>query len=419
MLALVLTVLALAGGSIVTFFIMDGPRRRATELRRRLEEERESVRQDRWDNEDRARRLAAQLTELRDARDSLDRRTAEFDRRAITYDDLAAENRLIKADLKNMALVVAQSEQQAFEASQSRTTLNQQRDTLAHAYLEEVRASTRKTLTATNYPASKRRLEEAIRQLESAGVRPTEAGQRQMMDELHQLYETAVRAAVEREKQAQIREQIREEARAERERQAAIEEAEQERRAIEKALNDALKDVTGRHTAEVELLRKQLAEAEAKAVRTISLAQITKSGYVYVISNWGSFGKDVFKIGMTRRLDPMDRVWELGDASVPFPFDVHMMISCDDAPALEKALHKAFHKKRLNKVNLRKEFFRATFEEILQVVREHHGEVTYKVDAEALEYLQSQSMTDEEMEEVAEVREDVEEMAGTTTDEDN
>jgi Meiotically up-regulated gene 113 len=419
MLALVLTLLALAGGSIATFFIMDGRRRRAMELRGRLEEERELVRQDHWDNEDRARRLAAQVSELRDARDSLDRQMAEFDRRAITYDDLAAENRLIKSDLKNMALLVAQREQHTFETSQSQATLSQQRDLLAHAYLEEVRASTRKALTATNYPASKRRLEEAIHQLESAGVRPTEAGQRQMMDELHQLYQTAVRAAVEREKQAQIREQIREEARAERDRQAAIEEAERERRAIEKALNDALNDVTGRHAAEIELLRKQLAEAEEKTVRTISLAQITKSGFVYVISNWGSFGKDVFKIGMTRRLDPMDRVWELGDASVPFPFDVHMMITCDDAPALERALHKAFHKKRLNKVNPRKEFFRVTFDEILQVVRENHGEVSYKADAEALEYLQSQSMTEEEMEEVEEVFEEVEEMAGATTDEDN
>ena len=79
---------------------------------------------------------------------------------------------------------------------------------------------------------------------------------------------------------------------------------------------------------------------------------------MYVLSNIGSFGEGVYKIGMTRRLEPQDRVRELGDASVPFPFDVHMMISCDDAPSLENALHRESHKQRVNKVNFRKEFFR-------------------------------------------------------------
>jgi hypothetical protein len=232
------------------------------------------------------------------------------------------------------------------------------------------------------------------------------------MNELHQQYEAAVRAAVERENQARIREQIREEQRREREAQVAVEQAEQERRAIEKALQQALSDVSHVHAAEVERLRVQLAEAEAKSIRAISLAQITKTGYVYVISNIGSFGRDVFKIGLTRRLDPMDRVWELGDASVPFPFDVHIMIASDDAPKLERALHESFHKKRINRVNPRKEFFRVAIDEIVKAVREHHGEVEYKADAEALEYLQSQNMTDADMAEVEEAFEEAEEMAG-------
>ena len=101
---------------------------------------------------------------------------------------------------------------------------------------------------------------------------------------------------------------------------------------------------------------------------------------------------------MTRRLEPMDRVHELGDASVPFPFDVHLMVGCEDAPKLEAALHRRFHKRRVNKVNPRKEFFRVPIADIVTAVREEHGEVEYTADAEALEFAQSQTMTDAELE---------------------
>lgn len=102
----------------------------------------------------------------------------------------------------------------------------------------------------------------------------------------------------------------------------------------------------------------------AWADRTMSLAQTQKAGHVYIISNIGSFGEGVYKIGMTRRLEPMERVVELGDASVPFPFDVHGMIWTEDAPALEAALHRAFQERRVNVVNGRKEFFRVSLDEI-------------------------------------------------------
>lgn len=96
-----------------------------------------------------------------------------------------------------------------------------------------------------------------------------------------------------------------------------------------------------------------------------------RAGYVYVISNIGAFGENVYKIGMTRRLDPMDRIDELGDASVPFKFDVHAMIFSDGAPKLEAALHNAFADKKLNFVNQRREFFNVSLEEIKQVVRDN------------------------------------------------
>lgn len=110
-----------------------------------------------------------------------------------------------------------------------------------------------------------------------------------------------------------------------------------------------------------------------------------KAGYVYVISNIGSFGNDVYKIGMTRRLDPMERIKELGDASVPFDFDVHALIFSDNAPALEAALHRRFENEKVNKVNQRREFFHATLDEIKQVVKENYDktvEFTDKPDAE-------------------------------------
>ena len=139
-------------------------------------------------------------------------------------------------------------------------------------------------------------------------------------------------------------------------------------------------------------------QAEEKAQRTISQAQLTKSGYVYVVSNIGSFGEGVFKVGLTRRLEPLERIWELSGAAVPFPFDVHMMISSDDAPALENALHRNLWKHRVNKTNPRKEFFKADITTIWEIAKEHKGDVQYIADAEALQYRESLSMPDEDQE---------------------
>lgn len=115
-----------------------------------------------------------------------------------------------------------------------------------------------------------------------------------------------------------------------------------------------------------------------------------RAGYVYIISNIGAFGEGVYKIGMTRRLDPMDRVDELGDASVPFDFDVHAMIFSEDAPSLESALHKAFEDRKLNMVNTRREFFRVSLDEIKQVVKKNFDKSVEFVDvASAEQYRES------------------------------
>jgi hypothetical protein len=148
---------------------------------------------------------------------------------------------------------------------------------------------------------------------------------------------------------------------------------------------------------------------QTESACTACLTKLTKSGHVYVISKIGSFGEGVFKIGMTRRLEPNQRILDLGSASVPFPFDVHMLISSTDAPPLETALHRKLFKLRINKTNPRKEFFRTDIASIYQVVKEHHGKVEYVADAEALQYRQSLMMTDEDQKFVESVYDSLEE----------
>lgn len=209
---------------------------------------------------------------------------------------------------------------------------------------------------------------------------------------------------IEKEEQAEIKAQIREEERAIREMEKARKEAEKEEKMLQKALEKARSELgqaseEQRAVFEAQLaeLESKLQEAEEKGQRALSMAQQTRRGHVYVISNVGSFGEEVFKIGMTRRLEPMDRVKELGDASVPFSFDVHAMIYSDDAPSLEKELHKKFNEQSVNKINPRKEFFNTTIAEVKQAV-EQQGlhEVHWTLKAEAAEFRESLAIAKEQ-----------------------
>ena len=212
----------------------------------------------------------------------------------------------------------------------------------------------------------------------------------------------------EREEQRRIQEQIREEEKARRDYERAIQEAAKEeetiRRAMEKAraeASHATAQERAKYEAQLVELNQRLAEAEAKNQRALSMAQQTRSGHVYIISNIGSFGEDVLKIGMTRRLDPEDRIRELGDASVPFTFDVHAMVRSDDAPALEQLLHDRFDDLRVNKVNYRKEFFRVPITKLREFFGEKGLDATFTMAAEAREYRETQAlerMTPEERE---------------------
>ena len=210
-------------------------------------------------------------------------------------------------------------------------------------------------------------------------------------------YQYTLKKQEEVAEQKLIKEQIREEQRAIKEFEKAIADAEKEEKMYRNLLDKAQRELakaTDQDRTEMEqriaILEQQLAEAEAKEERAKSMAEQTRKGHVYVISNIGSFGEDVYKIGLTRRLEPMDRVKELGDASVPFPFDVHAMIYTDDAPALETALHREFNSKRVNAVNLRKEFFNVDLASIQEAVEKIAGiEAEFKMTALAEDYYES------------------------------
>lgn len=143
---------------------------------------------------------------------------------------------------------------------------------------------------------------------------------------------------------------------------------------------------------ELMALEQEIADHEAKIEESMSEAQKTKAGYIYVISNVGSFGEGVFKIGMTRRLEPMDRVVELGDASVPFRFDVHTIAFVEDAPAIERQLHQRFNEYRVNRDNERKEFFETSIEEIRAAFDTLSIESDWYYSAEAREHSESKLM---------------------------
>ncbi len=216
--------------------------------------------------------------------------------------------------------------------------------------------------------------------------------------ELHLVHEHREKVEEEKREQKRIRDQMREEQKAQAEIDRAKADAEKEQAVATAALEKARAELaaqaatTKQHEkleALVGRLENELKDALDRKAKAIARAQLTRSGHVYVLSNVGSFGDGVYKIGLTRRLDPYERVDELGDASVPFPFDVHAVIFAEDAPGLESRLHKAFAARRVNLVNLRKEYFKVSLEEIQEEVKRHHGLVSFALTAEAEEYRKS------------------------------
>ncbi len=199
------------------------------------------------------------------------------------------------------------------------------------------------------------------------------------LEELNLVYTAEIKREQERELQKAIKEQMLEEEKVRREIEAQKAKIEKDQTQcskeiyklmayMQKSQSDTEKQI---YIDKIKELEEKLKELEATKETVLEREANARAGFVYIISNIGSFGEDVYKIGMTRRLEPMDRIKELSSASVPFEFDVHAMIFADDAPALETALHQHFEKQSVNRINLRKEFFKVTLDEVEQFVKDN------------------------------------------------
>lgn len=242
-----------------------------------------------------------------------------------------------------------------------------------------------------NFEASQKRIRSScesiskLGQIMSIAVSPYYLSSK--MEELQLAFEYRQKKQQEKEEQKELRAKMREEARLQKE-------IEEERRKVEKEqthylnalakLNRQIEAASEEEKAALQEKRQELESHIAsleEAMKQIDYREANqRAGYVYIISNIGSFGENVYKIGMTRRLDPMERVDELGDASVPFDFDVHAMIFSNDAPKLEAALHRAFENRKLNMINTRREFFNVTLDEIKEVVRQNYDKTAEFVE---------------------------------------
>ena len=255
------------------------------------------------------------------------------------------------------------------------------------------------SITAKNVDTIRARLQrsfQTINTLFSAnGVQISQGMLALKLEELSLVYAYMLKIEDEKEKKKIIQAQLREEERVRREMEEEKKKIEKEIRQfsaevkklmdyMQKASSDAEKQL---YIEKIKELKEKLKALNADKEHVLEREQNTRAGFVYIISNIGSFGENIYKIGMTRRLEPMDRISELSSASVPFPFDVHAMIFSEDAPALETLLHRHFADRQVNKVNARKEFFKVDLEEIKQLVLTHHNATVHFVDVpEAAEY---------------------------------
>lgn len=221
------------------------------------------------------------------------------------------------------------------------------------------------------------------------------------LEKLTLIYNYQIQIEREREILKAKKEEIREQQREEHELVKARKKADKEERQFTREMNRLLEylskadtDIEKEMFAErIKELEKQIDELKATKKDIERRELNTRAGFVYIISNIGSLGENIYKIGMTRRLEPYDRIRELSSASVPFKFDVHAMIFSEDAPALEDTLHKHFKEHEVNKVNTRKEFFDVDLEKIKKVVHEKFDNTVKFIDEpEASEYWETQKI---------------------------
>lgn len=225
------------------------------------------------------------------------------------------------------------------------------------------------------------------------------------LEELNLTYTFTLKREQEKEQQKAIKEQMMEEEKIRREIERQKQKIEKDQNQFHNEINKLMSYVQKTQSDvekqlyidKIKELESKLSALEKEKENVLEREANARAGFVYVISNIGSFGDGIYKIGMTRRLEPMDRIKELSSASVPFDFDVHAMIFSDNAPELENILHKKFEKQSVNRVNLRKEFFKVSLEEIEQVVKENfNNTVKFTKVPVATEYRQTMEILSSE-----------------------
>lgn len=228
------------------------------------------------------------------------------------------------------------------------------------------------------------------------------------LNELWLTHEYRERQKEERDHKAEMNRLKREEERLIQDAIVAEKDEAKYQKLLENAKREAERAVgieVNKYNSRIAELTLELEAARMKVERAKSMAEQTRAGHIYVVSNVGSFGEGVYKIGMTRRLEPMDRVRELGDASVPFSFDTHAMIYSEDAPNIERSLHSVFERKRVNRANGRKEFFRVSLEEVEAEIRRIDPDADFVSEVEAQEYYETLAIIKAENQTVLEIQE--------------
>ncbi len=269
---------------------------------------------------------------------------------------------------------------------------------LVRNYLSET-DETLASVSINNYENKKKRIEKSFEQLNklnrSMNVEISTDLKDIVNEKIDLLIEYKELLAKEKIKASEERHRLKEEQKVQKEIEKLKKELEKEEKRLIKAKKDYEKQLETTTDAKmIDDIKKQLnmigeniENIKSEDKELDERLKNTRAGYVYIISNIGSFGENIYKIGMTRRQEPLDRVKELGDASVPFKFDVHALIFSDDAYKLENLLHKKFNNKRLNKVNYRKEYFKVSLDEIKNVVQNNFNKPVEFIDQpEAIEF---------------------------------
>ncbi len=291
--------------------------------------------------------------------------------------------------------------------TKTKTEIAKQSKQLLRAFNAEADYYT-SNVTVKNVDTYRNKLAKAFETLnklfEVDGVKISQPLLTSKLKQLDLLYKYQKQIEIEKELLKAQKDEIREQQKVEKEIQDAKRKLEKEEQQFNNEMSKLLKYLnSANNTVEQQIYADKIKELEEKIKllekdkqNVLDRESNTRAGYVYIISNIGSFGENVYKIGMTRRLEPMDRINELSSASVPFPFDVHALIFSEDAPALENTLHNYFRDKEVNKVNPRKEFFKVDLQEIKELVHKEYNNTVHFTDlAVAEQYYESLKFTND------------------------